>query len=242
MLRRCFVVVAALLSCIGARVAPAAPFVNLDFEQATILPGTPPGFVNASAAFPGWTARIGNDVQSSVAFNFTGIGEGQVVLYDRFLGLGVAVIQPTFSACLITDAGFDAVASLSQLGDVPVGAMSLRFFADFFLPPAFLQVNGSGVALTRLSDPQIIAPVEWGADISAFAGQSVELRFTSGPLLSARVVTVDAISFSPLPIPEPSAGAALVWVTLLGLRVRRCDRDLANRNQEDERCVALKGT
>jgi hypothetical protein len=60
--------------------ASAAPFVNLDIEQATIPPGTLPGFVNASAAFPGWTARIGAVPASSVLYNEDGIGGPAVVL------------------------------------------------------------------------------------------------------------------------------------------------------------------
>src|SRR5437867_33193 len=52
------VVVIALTFLLAAS-APAAPFVNLDFEQATVPSGTG-SQMSASLAFPGWTARYEN--------------------------------------------------------------------------------------------------------------------------------------------------------------------------------------
>ena len=53
---------ASLMFCCGLT-APypthAAPFVNLDFEQSTVVPvGGDPRFIQAAPAFPGWTARL----------------------------------------------------------------------------------------------------------------------------------------------------------------------------------------
>ncbi len=198
--------------------AAAAPFVNLNFEQATVPPGSPP-VIPAAVGVPGWTPRVGNLVVSSVAYNSTGIGDGRVVLYDAFLGIGIGVVEPRFSICLITDFGFDLPASLSQLGEVPEGTKSLRFLADYFRPPALLSIDGTNLPLVQLSQPSNFEPVEWGADLTAFAGQTVELRVSSG-LPPSRIVTVDALSFSSSPIPEPNSTSAIGIAAILTARRR----------------------
>src|SRR5262245_45319238 len=60
----------------------AAPFVNLDFEQSTVLPSDPV-IVPTSAAFPGWTAWIGNVPQDFVYHDAQGAGDPVVALYDH---------------------------------------------------------------------------------------------------------------------------------------------------------------
>jgi len=233
MLCRCLIALAVSLVCIVAHVAPAAPFVNLDFEQATIPPGTPPGAVPADAGFPGWTPFVADVPTSFVSYNSTGIGLGEVVLYDQFLPTGIGVIQPRFSACLITDAGLRVPSSLSQVGEIPAEIQSIRFLADFFWPPALLNVNGIHLPLARMSNPANFEPIEWGADVSMFAGQTVELVFSSGPLLTARVVTVDAIRFSEQPIPEPGHVGLLSWLMMNLWQRRRAD----HLREEDDKWV-----
>jgi len=204
-----------LLVTFVSKRASAAPFVNLNFEQATVPPGTPAGFVPASQAFPGWTPRIGNSVLSTVAFNETGIGEGEVVLFDMPLAIGGGVPQGRFGACLITDLGFNVPASLSQVGDVPAGTKSLRLLADNFRPPPVVRINATDVPLVRLTPPGLFFPIEYGADITSFAGQTVDLAISSGLLGTTPLVIGDAITLSATPIPEPQLNVATVLCLLI---------------------------
>jgi hypothetical protein len=65
----------------------------------------------------------------------------------------------------------------------------------------------------------------FACDVTAFAGQSdVELRFSAGGASDA-LFTLDAIQFSPIIVPEPSAlvllGVALLSLAGYGWRCRR---------------------
>jgi hypothetical protein len=68
--------------------------------------------------------------------------------------------------------------------------------------------------------------VEYGADISAFAGLTGELRFTEQPITrNDATVTLDQITFSNLPVPEPSVfGLSALGALLLNWRVLRRQR------------------
>ena len=60
---------AVLTSCFTPLLVSAAPFQDLDFEQAVIDPVQPqndPGYIQPAAAFPGWTAAIGGQPASAV--------------------------------------------------------------------------------------------------------------------------------------------------------------------------------
>src|SRR5262249_27966216 len=92
-------------------------------------------------------------------------------------------------------------AAIAQTGFLPAGTRSLLFdlsgsggYASSF----FLAVNGSNVPFFSLeTGPNFI---KYGADISTFAGQTVEIRFTAQPSLSNPWTTVflDDIQFSPV--------------------------------------------
>jgi hypothetical protein len=65
----------------------------------------------------------------------------------------------------------------------------------------------------------------YGADVTAFAGLTAELRFTALPRPSPPIIStlfVDSIVFSNQPIPEPSVfGLFAFGVLLLGWRLVR---------------------
>ena len=195
-----------LLAAASARVT-AAPFVNLDFEQATVPPGTG-ATIAASSAFPGWTPRIGTSVQSSVNYNYPGIGESAVVLYDDWILGATAVLDGQYSALLIPTQASNS-ASLAQSGDVPGDTKSLLIRGAQNRPAPVVTLNGTPIALVVV-DPSstIFEPVVYGGDIAAFAGETAEMRISSG----ASILAADSIVFSPTAVPEPSVG---LWAALL---------------------------
>jgi hypothetical protein len=75
--------------------------------------------------------------------------------------------------------------------------------------------NGQNVPFVPLS--VILGQQMYGGDISGFAGQTGELRFTEQPIHSATsAAEIDNISFSPSPAPEPGTcvlilGGAALW-------------------------------
>jgi hypothetical protein len=209
-----------LLAGAGARVG-AAPFVNLDFEQATVPPGTATT-IAASAAFPGWTPRIGTFVLSDVYYNYPGIGEASVVIYDQPLSIGgLPVLEGRFSVTLISGTDSDLESSLSQQGDIPAGMRSLRFLGPP-RPSAVIAVNGTVLELVSLPNPGSSLPL-WGADITAFAGSNVDLRLSSVHPPMGNVAGIDSLRFSTQPIPEPSQAALLACMMAIWSFGRRAN-------------------
>src|SRR5205814_5955765 len=94
------IVVTVLVTLLAAR-AGAAPFVNLDFEQAIVPAGWSQNYLPAAQAFPGWTARIQGVIQNFVNYNYEGAGEPTITLYDRQLADGDFVSQGRYSAYLV---------------------------------------------------------------------------------------------------------------------------------------------
>lgn len=206
----------------------AAPFVNLNFEQATVPPGSM-FFLPAPLAFPGWTPRIGEVQQTIVHYNQTGIGEAAVTLYDMRLPISDPVLEGTYSAFLITDFAFGTPASLSQTGSIPSDAQSLRVLVSQSRLPPILTLNAMQMPLIRLSNPMgPDDPIMYGADVTIFAGAEADMQFASSVAPSLGVTGFDGITFSPLPIPEPTSLLQIVLFALgLGLR-RRASRGRSN--------------
>jgi hypothetical protein len=125
-------------------------------------------------------------------------------------------------------AGVLADASIAQFGTVPTFAQSIQFLSSQGMANGAVSFGGQALPFTLLA----IEPSgwgRWGADITAFAGQSGELRFTAlglpGPDLG---FFLDDIRFSPIPVPEPSTwgllalGGALILITRRTLARKSC--------------------
>jgi hypothetical protein len=99
--------------------------------------------------------------------------------------------------------------SITQVGTIPSDAKTLRFLT--YAHPLELRVNDILIPLefdySRFpsTDPIMRAGDAFG-DIFAFAGQTVELKFTTP---RSALHGIDSISFSPETIPEPSSWALL---------------------------------
>jgi hypothetical protein len=192
-------------------------FQNLNFEAANVPSGTPAGsFVSVTAAFPGWTAYLGTNQATSVLYNTLYVGTAT----EAILGTNAAVsgpIQGRYTAVLQAGLGDQGSvsASIAQVGLVPATAASLRFLVSMGTGPFEVSVGGHTLPTVLLSQNGGIGT--YGADISAFAGQTQGLRFTA--LAPSYNLYLDGIQFSSTPIPEPGNWSLLLCgAVIFGIR------------------------
>lgn len=192
-------------------------FVNLGFEN-PILPLDPndPSGVPISNALPGWTGYIGANQIQRVFYNTISIGGAAVslqgpgslepVLQGSYTVFLQAQFSPTFPS--------PVSAAIAQTGQIPSTAQSLVFLGrNISLQVTFRSqvipyyVIGNGPDYTT-----------YGGNISGFAGQTGELRFTG---FNFGGDSLDAISFAPQAIPEPGMFGLLGFsASILGWRLR----------------------
>jgi hypothetical protein len=225
-------VTAIVFSITGGR-ATAGPFANLDFEDSPLSGATPPyeppfAETDTSLLFPAWTLWISENVQTKGWFNtyLLAGAQGALMASDD---PHPEVIQGTKS--LFLSGWVDGIsASVSQSGDVPPDAKSVRFIARNTayrsnpVPPStlFLRMNGQNLPLVILGSTGT-GDFEFGADISPFAGATANLRFGVAAYThpgDTLFGNFDSVSFSLEPIPEP-ATPLLIPCVLLALFPRR---------------------
>lgn len=201
-----------LLRMVVAAPSVAAPFVNLDFEQATVIPTNSPHFIDAAAAFPGWTPRIGSTVVSEVTYDSPGIGTAVLALYDEpATDIGIPLLQGQYMAVLVTEFATQIQVSLTQHGDVPAETKSLQLLGSFNRGPPLVTINGTSIPMVSLGHSE--NGTVFGGDANAFAGLNVELS-----LASNSIEGVDGIRFSASPIPDSCALAPVAFSLSLLLR------------------------
>lgn len=188
-------------------------FGNLDFESPN-LPLTPVNFqVPISDALPGWVGYIGGNPWGLVVYNTVSLGDAAITLQGPgstrpiLQGSYTVFLQPQFPSG-------SPVPSIAQTGTVPASAQSIRFYSSYVgtSRPGFVSFAGVTIPASLIENTPNYAI--YGGDISAFANQSGELRFTGGGYL-------DNIFFSNQAIPEPSALSLLALGSLFLLRQRR---------------------
>jgi len=205
MFRRMFSI-ALLLICSAVGSQGQGTFGNLDFESANV-PDLPPGQgevgVSAANAFPSWVAYYDNGLASLIGHNTLSLA-GAALCIEGPQYSSSYILQGQYTAYLVGDhappggtAGPNSTA-LAQVGQIPATALSLRFLIS---PGSLFQVTFGSTTLpvTDLGGTSKFRLV--GADISQFAGQTGELRFTASPNAGGYL---DLITFSQVPIPEPS--------------------------------------
>jgi hypothetical protein len=176
---------------------------------------------------PGWMAYL-NSVQLSQISHNTVSGGGAVVAIEgpQWGGLGLGQIPEGNYAAYVMGSTFgtQASASVAQTGQIPQGSESLTFYMSPFFS------SQSSLNIFQVSIGGQIVPLEelgttpnydiMGADVSAYAGQTAELRFTALPDTGGYL---DNIQFSVSPVPEPETLALFATGALL-LAFRRKPR------------------
>jgi hypothetical protein len=202
-------------------------FVNLNFESANLpvlSPGQQGGLVPVSAALPGWQAFLGSSSQTEVWYNTATISSDAVVWIVGPNFQFWNPIQGNFTVALRGGSGGTGFvpASLSQTGLVPSTTKSLQAKIVAASEDFVFSLGGVTIPMHALS----IGPdyTLYGGEVSAFAGQTAELRITapsipSDPFYGFRL---DSIVFSPNQIPEPSTvGLFVLGALFLTWRWRR---------------------
>jgi hypothetical protein len=177
-----------LVASIGLT-ASAQSFYNLDFEQATLVPvpDDPYGRVYFDGALPGWTGGL--DVQTAANYNAEFLDSAGVSIFDaNYTNEPVAAMKHgRYCVCLYsgrTLSGPDTFVEtwIAQTGWIPAGVSNILFnfspsqswgdahvsvtFTGISIPLSVLSGGGTGPSVLR-------------GDVSQFAGQVGELRFTA---------------------------------------------------------------
>jgi Regulator of chromosome condensation (RCC1) repeat/Immunoglobulin domain len=200
-----------VLMCAASLSASAQSFTNLDFEGATLtpLPGDPYSRMQFGPALPGWTGYCGTNVQTAVNYDNQFLDSAGISILDtNYLWAVGGILHRRYYVLLQTGASLDSSGvvstAIAQTGTVPASASSIVFNASLISSEADLEVTFRGnpiplAALTTQSDYIVL-----NGDVSQFAGQTGELRFTAPNFGSTQhpnwtVVLLDYIRFSSSP-------------------------------------------
>lgn len=218
--------VAPLVCCLicasASQTSAQGTFENLGFEGVKNVPSPWQHqlFMPATDALPGWNCYIGETPIGVVAYEGIALDSAYVGIVSRtneyaprcpFPGDYALSLQ--YGVTGSSQGVFSySPAAVAQSGLVPAEAQSIRLIATY---PFLVTFEGDPIPLVPLRSEGDYAI--YGGDISLYAGQSGELRITS----YSHFNYLDAVTFSPVPIPEPSSvGMALVGL-YLSRRVRR---------------------
>lgn len=184
----------------------AQSFVNLGFETTTVTPVVFPGGTRYTATVPGWAwtppGNFVNGDPNSVGYNDFALDSPAVNLQGMDSPFAPA-IGGSYSILLQGGSQFVPSSSYSaiwQTGQIPADAESLIYLGGA------LQVSFNGQPLTSVAIGNAASYTIWGMDISAYAGQTGELRFKKPwlPTNFSHGALLDNIQFSSVAVPEPS--------------------------------------
>ena len=191
---------------LGMSLCRAQGFLNLNFENATIL-------TSRTATIPGWAVNTGNYVNgdiNSIPYNDSAMDAPAVSLEGTNApSPSLQAIQGNYSIFLQGGSRFSPDtngASIWQTGQISSFAQSMTYWGNA------LQVTFNNQLLAFNAISSTPNYTVWRTDISAYAGQTGQLMFTA-PWQSSAML--DNIRFSALPIPEPGSLALVLAGGLL---------------------------
>jgi hypothetical protein len=216
------------------RPACGAQFQNLDFDAGRtnvtipIPPDEGDGYGPAADLLPGWRLLQGTNDVSLIGLNLNPIGLGVGSIYTANSPGFDAPVFGNYSLGLYP--GYNLLFdyqpfSLVQQGSLGPEIRSIRFFN--YGSPLEVRLNGTLIPLIYDyqpggADPDTRLALVTG-DVSAFAGQAVELKFTTLDVPNSVINGLDSIEFTAQIVPEP------VTFVLLGLGLLLPGRKLARR-------------
>jgi hypothetical protein len=157
-------------------------------------------------ALPGWTGYGGGLPFSStdpILYNTVSLGAPAISLQGP--GSPEPILQGLYTVLLQgSTGGGPSRVSIGQTGQLPTNSESLRFFGYDIVN---LQVTFAGQLLPYAAIGTGPNYTIYGADISAYAGQTGQLLFA---VPSHDEAFLDNIQFSMSPIPEPGTCALLL--------------------------------
>jgi hypothetical protein len=210
-----FIIAAAVVLILGQRFCSAQGFVNLNFEAANVL-GFSPGSIPATNGIPGWTGYIGSTSTDIILFNTVSLGDAAISLQGP--GSLEPILQGNYSVLFQSSFGGATGAAIAEIGQIPINAASVVFFERNF-GSFVVTFAGQTIPLVKIGNGTGYDIVS--GDISSFAGQTGELRFSTAPNSSGGIL--DNIQFSSSSIPEPTE-FAFVGLSGLFVGVRRWRR------------------
>lgn len=210
--------------------ASAQDFVNLDFDEAQ-LPVPTPAILPWSEGAPGWGHSDG-DSTGYVYFNFSHLGYSQYYVLES-TPFGSSSGPNAFGMRSGTfheqePRGDFVQAFLSQTGTLGRGVTSVSLltssaFFELTLNGQAIDMRPEGLDPASPTYPEDVLTYvgEWTGDVSAFAGQVVDLRITDLlPPDDFSALVVDEIQFLPVSEASPAGLFGLGLLTLL-LAARR---------------------
>ena len=185
----------------------AQGFINLNFESSFITNArdTGYGFASGAANIPGWTTfdsfgEINYAGGTTVAYNIEPLDGAAVSLEGT--NYWTPVIQGRYSLFIKGGSQWAYYPrngrAMAQTGQIPLSTLSLTYWGSSWNG---LVVTFNRYPLSFMDIGDTTGHTVWGADVSAYAGQTGELRFTA-PWLSAGML--DNIQFLPTTVPKPS--------------------------------------
>ena len=206
---------------LGSAVCHAASFQNLNFDSANTNNVVPIGIDGrvgpTSELLPNWQLTVTGTAITPIGFNLTAPGSGYAtIISPTYINNYPVVGAYSFAMHPKYDVqGTFVPYSLAQTGDLPADTKSIHFLN--YGAPVQLGVNGSLVPVAymqRLSQPGwngLIPVFDAVADMSPYAGQTVELKFTTLRTPNYQGLNgLDEIFFSDIAIPEPDTLAVLI--------------------------------
>lgn len=201
----------------GAQGQGTVAFQNLDFEQASI-PNVPAGQSGADVetivGTPGWTVYAHSDglAETTILHNNLSLGSAAVAILGPSWSSS-AILQGSYTLLLQASwPGMTIKPAIAQTGTIPETARSIQYSSKILHGMPGVSFAGQTLSVSILGGSQE-SGYTLSADVSAFAGQTGELRFFGDGYL-------DDIRFTS--VPEPSTvGLLVLGAALFASRVRK---------------------